>query len=485
MPQKPIRKVLLIVPPTGLYIREDRCQTPLEHMTTVALRSPIDLLYAGACFEQGHVPNRALRPGASAPAAPPLCRLVDYPGEGLGEERLAADIREFQPDLVLMSITTPGFDDDMAVAALIKREAPGAIVAAKGAHFNTLDRDALARHRALDVALRGEFEPACRELAEGRTWGEIAGLTFRSAEDEIVRTPDRPFIEDLDSLPFPTWRSFSLSSGIMSVLTARGCPFNCNFCMRVLGSKVRFRSPESIIAELKYLIEEFGAAVIDFVDETFTLNRKRLEKLLRMMLAEELHKKVEWTVQTHVGAVDFEILSLMKQAGCVRVGLGIESGNAEILRQCGKGITLEQAETAVKAAKRAGLKVNGFFILGHPNENRRTVRDTVRFAVKLNPDFAAFGIMVPYPGTRIRDIALRGEGGYTWVSSNWEDYRKNAGRPMEMKEFSAQTLVKLQMKAYLVFYLRNLRLYDLMKLFVQNSKVVFRIMWSWMRRRKA
>ena len=391
-------------------------------------------------------------------------------------------------DIVGVTSMTPNIVDAGNAVEIVRKHHPHVRTVIGGCHVTALPEQTLQEFPAFDIGVIGEGEKTLPELVkvlrEGGSAGDVKGVVYRDGSAVKVTAP-MEFVEDLDSLPFPAWRFFSLSSGMMSVLTARGCPFNCNFCMRVLGSKVRFRSPESIIAELKYLVEEFGATMIAFVDETFTLNRKRLERLLRMMLAEELHKKIKWTVQTHVGAVDFEILSLMKQAGCVRVGLGIESGNAEILRQCGKGITLEQAETAVEAAKRAGLKVNGFFILGHPNENRRTVRDTIRFAVKLNPDFAAFGIMVPYPGTRIRDIALRGEGGYTWVSSNWEDYRKNAGRPMEMKEFSAQALVKLQMKAYLVFYLRNLRLYDLMKLFVQNSKVVSRIMWSWLRRRQA
>ena len=145
MKSSSISKVLLAVPPTGLYIREDRCQTPIEHMTTVALRPPIELLYAGACFEAE---------GAS-------CRQVDYPGEQLELRHLLSDIDKMQPDMVILSITTPGLEDDMAVAAAIKEHRPDCIVAAKGAHFNTLDVESLRRWQALDLVFRGELEAAC------------------------------------------------------------------------------------------------------------------------------------------------------------------------------------------------------------------------------------------------------------------------------------------------------------------------------------
>ena len=148
MPDKPIRKVFLAVPPTGRYIREDRCQTPIDHMTTVALRPPVDLLYAGAAFREG---------GAE-------CKLVDYPAEERDLEAMIADLREYGPDLVLLSITTPGMPRDMEAAGRIKEALPETIVAAKGAHFNTLDIDAMERYGGLDMAFRGEFEPGVSRI---------------------------------------------------------------------------------------------------------------------------------------------------------------------------------------------------------------------------------------------------------------------------------------------------------------------------------
>lgn len=410
---------------------------------------------------------------------------IDAKYERLNFARFEEKIKQIgQIDIVGVTSMTPNIVDAHNSVEIVKKYHPQACAVVGGCHVTALPEKTLEEFPTFDVGVVGEGEKTFPELVkalrENRNPGDVKGIVYRDA-GVVKTTGPRELVGDLDSLPFPAWRLFRLSPGRLPVITARGCPFNCNFCMRVLGSKVRFRSPENAIAELKYLTDEFGVTEVAFIDETFTLNRKRLEKLLRMMLEEKLHNKINWSVQTHVNAVDFDILSLMKQAGCVRVGFGVESGNAEILRECGKGITLRQAEVAVKAAKNAGLKVNAFFIIGHPNENDRTVRDTVRFAAKLNPDFAAFGIMVPYPGTRIRDLALQGKGGYTSVSSNWEDYRKNAGRPMEMRAFSGRKLVKLQVKAYLLFYLLNWRFCDLMKLFIQNWRTVFSITGKWMK----
>src|SRR5690349_14636644 len=145
------RTLLAVVPPTGLYVREDRCQTPLEKFRTIALRPPIDLMYAAAAFE----------------SVGWTCALVDCPAEGVDEAELAERLRTMRPDAVLLSCTTQTVEDDMAIAALVKLVLPSALTIAKGAHFNVLDVDVMTRHPALDAALREEIEDTCRELGRG------------------------------------------------------------------------------------------------------------------------------------------------------------------------------------------------------------------------------------------------------------------------------------------------------------------------------
>lgn len=178
------RRALFIVPPTGRFIREDRCQTPIDEMKTIALRPPIDLMYAAAAAEQAGC----------------QCRLVDYPGELLGWSELDNCLREFRPHMLVLSITTPSLYKDVEAARLAKQVDPSILTVAKGAHFNALDMEAMRLYPMLDCVTRGEYEQTCAELATGKALEHIHGITWRSPGGEIVRNPGRPYIEDLDSL---------------------------------------------------------------------------------------------------------------------------------------------------------------------------------------------------------------------------------------------------------------------------------------------
>jgi radical SAM superfamily enzyme YgiQ (UPF0313 family) len=417
------------VPPTGLYIREDRCQTPIEHMATVSLRPPIDLMYAAAAFERG---------GAQ-------CRLVDYPGEQWGEDRLRGDLLEFQPDLVLLSVTTPGFDADMRVAALIKQTLPGTVVAAKGAHFNTLDRISLERYPGLDLALRGEFEPACRELAEGKPWDRIAGIAFRSPipnpqfqisdlqspirnpqsaieksaipnpQSLIIRTPDGPFIEDLDSIPFParhlannalyvrpdTWELQT------TVVTNRGCPFNCCYCLanQVAGRRNRMRSPANIIAEIEECVSRHGIRSFLFRSDLFTARREWVLELCEAICSRGF--AVAWSCNSRVDTIDPEMLAEMKRAGCWIIAFGIESGSEEMLERIGKKTDLGAARNALAITRRAGILSSVYFLVGLPWETQETLRANERFAREINPDILEVFYVYPFPGTPLYEEAVR------------------------------------------------------------------------------
>ena len=399
MQPKILRKVLLAVPPTGLYIREDRCQTPIEHMTTVALRPPIDLLYAAAMFERG---------GAE-------CRLVDYPGEGLDADRFEADVRAFEPDLVLLSVTTPGLEDDMRVAARIKQAFPSTVVAAKGAHFNVLDREALERYEGLDLALRGEFEEACQELAAGRPWPEIAGLTYRDPDGELVRTADRPFIQNLDALPFPARRLANNDLYVRpdtgepqtTLVTNRGCPYNCIFCLanQVAGCNNRKRSVGGIVAEIEECVERHGIRNFLFRSDLFTADRQWLLELCAAIRERGLD--VAWSCNSRVDTIDEEMLAQMRAAGCWIVAFGIESGDQALLDRMGKRTTLGKAREAMAMTRRAGVLSSVYFLIGSPWETRETLRANERFAAELDPDVLEIFYIYPFPGTPLYDEVVR------------------------------------------------------------------------------
>jgi radical SAM superfamily enzyme YgiQ (UPF0313 family) len=152
------------------------------------------------------------------------------------------------------------------------------------------------------------------------------------------------------------------------------------------------------------------------------------------------------------------LLALAKRAGCFKLGLGVESGDNAVLKTIGKGITVDEVRAAVKAIKDAGIAVDAYFILGHPNETRETVKRTIDLAVELNTDMIAVGLMVPYPGTRIFDMANRGECGYRLLSRDWSQYDKYGGKVLEVKGLPHKELERLQMRALVSFYVKNLKL---------------------------
>ena len=368
-------------------------------------------------------------------------------------------------DIVAITAMTHNILDAHNVAEIVKTIRPGTKVIVGGCHVTSEPEETLLKMKYFDLAVIGEGEYTFPELiAALRTVRDIAtvdGIAFRDKNGHVVKTRLRAPIIDLDNIPFPAWDLFSRPKHKLPILTSRGCPYKCNFCARVFGSRVRYRSPQSVIAEFEYLLEQYKIKYFGIPDETFTLNRRRLRAILTLLIERKLSKKITWAAQTRVDLVTFDLFRLMKDAGCVLIGMGVESGSARVLKQSGKNITKGQAVSAVHIVRKLGIKINAYFILGHPDESPAEMLQTIRFAAMLNPDFATFGMMVPYPGTFIREMALRGEGGYKQVSEDWRDYTKSTGFPLELRNVPKRFLIIIQLTGYFYFYIRNGRWKDL------------------------
>jgi radical SAM superfamily enzyme YgiQ (UPF0313 family) len=219
-----------------------------------------------------------------------------------------------------------------------------------------------------------------------------------------------------------------------------------------------------VVRELIEISQSYGRVVISFADETFGVNRRRTDRILDLIIEEGLSKMIRWRASTRVDAISRDILLKMKQSGCEYLGYGIESGNDAILKATGKGIDLMKAEEAIKLTKDAGIRTGSYFILGHPFESLKTAFDTIKVGARLNTDRFSLGIMVPYPGTRIVEMAKKGEGGYKIISNNWDDFNKQYGNVLELEKFSRKKLELFQLLGYLYFYLYNLRIKDLIKI---------------------
>jgi len=270
-----------------------------------------------------------------------------------------------------------------------------------------------------DVVVRGEGEQTMLDLVEamqeGKRFASVPGIVFKE-KDKVTLTAQRPFIEDLDSVPFPSremfdneaYKSYYLNNfgySTTSVMTSRGCPFQCDFCSRpVFGNRFRWRTAANVADEVE-AVKELGYERVWFADDCFTLNRKRL-----LSICDELVRRrvpVGWECLSRVDTVDLTVAEKMKEAGCVRVFFGLESGNDSILKIMNKQATVKQAQDAVNVFRKAEVQTGAFFILGYPGENDRTVLDTVDFASSLPLDYLSFTFPYPIPGTplfeRVKD----------------------------------------------------------------------------------
>ena len=233
--------------------------------------------------------------------------------------------------------------------------------------------------------------------------------------------------------------------------------------MQVLGREVRRRSAESVVREMEYAIDHYSAHTIYFLDEILLFNDQLTYDTLELMIQRKIPNRIQWRGLTRVNLVSEKLIKKAKEAGCFSLEIGIESGSDEILKRINKRITVKQAEEAVRIIKKAGISVEANFILGHPYETLETVKATINLAARLNPNMIAIGVMTPYPGTKIYEMAQNGEGGYRLLTKDWSKYDKYGGKALELDGLPLKELEKWQRKGLLNFYLKNFRFLDLFK----------------------
>jgi anaerobic magnesium-protoporphyrin IX monomethyl ester cyclase len=386
-------------------------------------------------------------------------RVIDAKFEGKDEKYIIQEIKKTLPFFAGITAMTPEIEDAAILARNIKSEAPEINIILGGPHITALPVETLQEYPWIDLGLVGEGEISLNELMKRSKSQDslsfIPGLVYRR-NGQICFNSQRQYIHDLDQIPFPDWDSF-LPARAYPILSSRGCPYKCNFCMRISGQRLRKRSPENVLEEIDYLINSFSPKKLTFHDETFGLDKKWTHQILDGMIEREFNKKIRWEATTRVDMADYDLFVKMKKANCSFLGFGIESGNPEILKQTKKKITLEQAERAVELARKARLSIGSMFIIGHPNETREAIKDTINFAAKLDTDMTACGIMVPYPGTEIAEMVKQGQGNYRLLSSEWKDFNKQVGNALELRDIPRKDLEYFQLRHYLKFYLMKFR----------------------------
>ena len=427
------------------------------------------------------------------------CKIFDAYFNSWSQATVIQRVKDYNPDVIGITAMTHEIAQASQIASKLKTLINAPIVVG-GCHITALPGRTLTEFPVFDYGIYGEGEQTTIELFEYiRQKGtklplnNIKGLVFRDKGQIVVNQPRRFMCEvELDALPLPAYYQYFPDNSqalvnkdsYYAILASRGCPYNCAFCMRVLGRKVRRRGADSILHEMEYAIEHYGAHTFDFFDEIFLFDNQQTRDLLRAFIQRDFPHRVRWKALTRADFVNPELISLAKEAGCFHLAMGVESGDDEILKAIGKGITVSQVKRAVKIIKEAGISLCAYYILGHPNETIETLRKTVNLAVELNTDSIAVGLMVPYPGTRIFDMALRGENHLRLLSRDWAEYDKYGGKVLEIDGLSYRQLVKWQKRTLLNLYLKNFRFFDCLKFFWKKRRAVYVILKKEFRKRR-
>lgn len=350
--------------------------------------------------------------------------LLDQAVKGFSFKRALDWVKKEDPDILGFSVLHSAAKEAPKIAERVKAENPNVTIVMGNYHATFNAERILKKYPYVDVIIRGEGEYASLELAKrlekGGNLREVKGITFRD-NGKIVSTPDRPLIKNIDGLPFPdrdlmnaqyTSTIFGVkvaTKKFTTVLSSRGCPFQCSFCgCRKFARGVwRARSVENIVEELEFLRSE-GYEEFLFVDDNFTLNRKRVMELCQKIRKEGMD--IRWICDSRVDHCGYDMFREMVKAGCNTVYFGIESANQRILDYYKKSITSDQSINAVRKARKAGIDIIvGSFIVGAPDETRSEIQNTLQFAQKLDIDVPSLNILGAFSGTDIwNDFVARG-----------------------------------------------------------------------------
>lgn len=384
------------------------------------------------------------------------------------ENELEFIIKKENYEIIGFSSVTQTASGTIRLSNIVKKINPKITTIVGGVHPTVMGGEVLNQMPDIDIAAIGEGEITIVEILEylqgKKHLNEIDGIAYRDEKNKIINNKKREIIKNLDDIPFPAYHLIDITKytpppglffrkPIVGMITARGCPFNCNFCAdRVIWQGVcRLRKPESVLQEVELLAKKYGVKEIKFFDDTFTVNRKRTIEICEGII--NLNLNIIWRCSSRVDSVDPELLLLMKKAGLRSISYGVESGDEEILKKMNKRIKLDQIRNAVKWSKEIGIETKGFFLLNYPGDTVETTEKTIAFSRELNLDFAGFNLIFPSYGTQVRKEI---EENYEIDRDAWDNLDTPIGNEIyfHQKQLPAEYLKKAYHRAAIGFYLR-------------------------------
>lgn len=355
--------------------------------------------------------------------------IEDYIVSPYSRERAQKIVADFKPHIIGATAVTMNVHAGLEILETYREFSPSAAILMGGPHVSFDAQAILAENDFINFVVRGEGELTCLALLSSldkpETLDAIKGLSFKK-DGAVIHNPARDFIADINVLPYPARHLIKLSKykalGLsVSLLTSRGCPFECIFCVgsKMVGRKVRYFDTKRVVDEFE-MLSKMGFKQINIVDDLFTSNQKRCVAICEEIMRRGI--KHDWTAFARVDTVNETLLKVMKAAGCTMLCFGIESGVQEILNTIKKKTTLKKIEQAVRLCKAAGIDPMASFIMGLPGETAQTARKTQDFAAGLCKDYG-FHILAPFPGTEVREKA--DQYGIRILSDDWRRYDAN------------------------------------------------------------
>lgn len=422
-------------------------------------------------------------------------KIVDANALGIEDKEVVNSIEE-TPDIVGITALTPYIYSAWTIAKNIKQKFPNTLIVLGGHHPSVLPEESL-ENKFIDIVVIGEGEETMKEIATWRRDGypknlsEIRGIAYKN-QGKIKSTERRPLIENIDDLPFPARHLFPFPKKytpsayrklpVAAIFTSRGCPYRCTFChFDLFGKRFRARTPENVVSEIEYLKKHYDIKEFHIGDDNFCLDVERAIKICDLLIERKIN--LPWAcvggIRVDTIAKHPEIIEKMAQAGFYRTSVGIESGNQQILDNIQKGITLEQADKAVRILKKNKIFVGGYFIIGNYGENKKTVEDTIRFAKYLPLDYAQIMIATPYPGSGFYE-QLKENG--KLLTNDWRDFNLFTGAVFEWNNLSKTEIDRLYRRAYFKYYfspsffLKNILKFKLSnwKIYLNGALIVFK-----------
>lgn len=397
-------------------------------------------------------------------------RLLDLVLHQRWEDELARTLAAEKFRLLGISCMSVQYTGACRTAAFARQAAPGVPIVMGGAHPSITPEETL-RHDFVDFVIRGEGEQPLLNLVETLEregpLAAVGSLSFKTGGESVHNSPRTDFPEP-DELPFPAYhllpmdRYFQMeipgfptrNPNPIQIFTSRGCPYHCIYCHDLFGKRFRPRSPENVVAEMKFLYDSYAVREFLIYDDNFTFDLERARRICRLIIESGMRAGIQFPNGIRADRVDEDLLRLMIAAGTHSVTIGIESGSPKIQELIRKGLRLEKVSAFLRMARGHGLVTLGSFILGFPGETREDIRQTIRFARRSDLDYAFFAFATPYPGTELHRMALdRG------LRLHLVDDAMDITTPhIETPELPLRALNRMYLLAYFLFYTRPRRL---------------------------